>query len=88
MELSERLIQTLEAEGYEVYEWQDEPNTSYPEQANETDVTFAVTDGTMVFNFSGAMKEIKPKERLDIKAGITYSILVGAEGVIYIRGDK
>lgn len=88
MELSERLIKTLEAEGFEVYEQQDKLNTAYPEQVNETDVAFVVTDGSMVFNFSGEMKELKGRERLDIKAGIEYSVLVGPEGVIYIRGDK
>lgn len=88
MELSERLIRTLEAEGFAVYEHQDKPNTMYPEQANETDAAFVVTDGSMVFNFSGEMREVKGRERLDIKAGIEYTILVGPEGVIYIRGDK
>lgn len=88
MELSERIIQTLEAEGYEVYEWQDKPGTNYPEHVNDTDVTFLVTDGSMVFNFSGEMKELSTRERLDIKAGIPYSIVVGPSGVIYIRGDK
>ena len=88
VELSERLIKTLEAEGYEVYEQQDKPETVYVEQRNETEVAYLVTDGSMAFNLSGEIKEVKQRERLDIKAGITYSILVGEVGVIYIRGDK
>ncbi len=88
MELSERLIQTLEAEGYQVYEWQDKPHMVYPEKAEDTDIAFLVTDGSMVFNFSGQLKEVGVRERLDIKDGIPYSITVGPSGVIYIRGDK
>jgi hypothetical protein len=88
MELSERLIRTLEAEGYEVYEQQETPAALLPKECNETDVAYLVTDGSMVFDFSGKKQSLKQQERLDIKAGIEYTILVGDEGVIYIRGDK
>ena len=54
MELSERFIQQFERDGFtNVYEWQDEPGTVYPEHVHKGKVSLYITDGSITFDFEG-----------------------------------
>jgi quercetin dioxygenase-like cupin family protein len=89
MELSERYIQKLEAEGFaSVYEWQDEAGTIYPNHLHQGRVSLMVTDGSITFDFAGQKKELVANQRFDIPVGVPHSAMVGPKGWIVIVGEE
>lgn len=89
MELSERFIQKLEAEGFSsVYEWQDNPNEVYETHEHKGRVALFVTDGSITFDFLGEKKEVKAGERFDVPVGVPHSAIVGPQGAIMIVGEE
>ncbi len=89
MELSERYIQKLEAEGFaSVYEWEDGAGTVYPEHSHKGKVSLLVTDGSIIFDFTGQKKELIANQRFDIPVGIPHSAVVGPKGWIVIVGEE
>lgn len=94
MELSERWIKKFEDENFtSVYEHQDAAGTVYEEHTHKGKVSLFVTDGSIIFDFSGEKKEVKANERFDVPVGLPHSALVGPQGWIgiiaeEIRGDS
>jgi quercetin dioxygenase-like cupin family protein len=89
MELSERWLKKFEDEGFvSVYEWQDAPSTVYEEHSHKGQVSLFVTDGSIIFDFSGQKKEVKANERFDVPVGVPHSAVVGPKGCIYIVGEE
>lgn len=89
MELSERIIQTLENEGFaRVFEDSDEPGTSYPAHAHQGKVTLWITDGEVDFTIDGEQKTYKAGDRIDIPPGVQHSCTVGPEKLIYIVAEE
>lgn len=88
MELSEKYIQTLEREGFKhIFEWEDKPGTTYPVHAHKGRVTIFITDGSVLFDFSGEKKEVNAGERFDVPVNSPHSAVVGDKGAIYIVGE-
>lgn len=89
MELSERWLQTFENEGFaEVYEWDDAPGTVYAAHAHQGKVSLFVTDGSIVFDFSGEKREVKAGERFDVPVGVEHAAVVGPDGWNVIVGAE
>lgn len=81
------LKKTLETEYPIVYEWQDAPNTIYPEHSHQGKVSLYVTHGSVTF-FGGIEKTVNAGERIDIPPKILHSAKVGNEGCSYIVGQE
>jgi quercetin dioxygenase-like cupin family protein len=89
MELSERWLKKFEDEGFtSVYEWQDAPCTVYERHSHKGRVSLFVTDGSVTFDFSGDMKEVKAGERYDVPVDLPHSAVVGSQGWIVIVGEE
>jgi len=89
MELSERCMKTLEAEGFtSVFEWADPARTEYPEHSHEGKVSLFVTDGAITFDFEGTLKELKAGDRFDVPVGALHSATVGPRGWSVVVGEE
>lgn len=89
MELSERWINTFEKEGFvNVYEWSDAPGMTYTPHAHKGQVSLFVTDGSCIFDFEGAKREVRAGERFDVPVEAQHSAVVGAEGWTVIVGEE
>jgi len=87
MELSERCIKTLEAEGFaSVYEWTDPARTEYPEHAHAGKVSLIVTDGSITLDFEGTIKVLKAGDRYDVPIGKPHNAIVGDRGWSVVVG--
>jgi quercetin dioxygenase-like cupin family protein len=88
MELSERLIQTLEKEGFPyVYEWKDEPGTVYPEHLHQDKVSIFITDGSLELMIGDERHLLKTGDRFDITPQVLHSGVVGPLGCQYVVGE-
>lgn len=88
MELSERFIAKLENEGFtSVYEWQDASGTYYEPIVASGRKVFMVTDGSATIALKTKTTELHAGDRIDIAAGVEYSIAVGSQGWIVIIGE-
>lgn len=89
MELSERIIQTLEKEGFSsVYEVSDAANLVHPERNTAAAVAIVVTDGSIMYSINGNSKTLGLGDRLDISRQTTYSATVGLAGCNYVVGEN
>ena len=89
MELSERCLKTLEAEGFaSVYEWTDPARTEYPEHAHVGKMSLYVTDGSITFDFEGTIKVLKAGDRFDVPIGKLHTAIVGDRGWIVVVGEE
>jgi len=88
MELSERIIATLEAEGCSsVYE---ETLGAYATSSLHTALTpivLVVTDGSIEVTFDNSPHIFEPGNRLDVPANTSYSIIAGKAGCNYVVGE-
>lgn len=88
MELSERCIQTLEREGFPyVYEWKDEPGTTYPVHSHQDKVSMFITEGSLELEFANEKHLLKAGDRFDIPPGVHHSGIVGPNGCQYVVGE-
>ena len=89
MELSERWLQKFEEEDFaSIYEWEDAPGTVYEKHAHKGKVSLFVTDGSVTFDISGEIKEVKAGERFDVPVGIMHSAIVGPLGWRVVVGEE
>jgi len=89
MELSETWLQTFEKEGFiSVYEWSDPAGIEYKEHAHKGKVSLFVTDGSIIFNFSGETQEVVVGTRLNIEPGQLHSAVVGPNGWHVVVGEE
>lgn len=88
MELSERIIATLEAEGCTgVCEEQLASGADLPTRSFPTPVTYFVTDGSIVVDHADASRTLTPLDRIDIEANIPHTITAGTNGCNYVVGE-
>lgn len=78
----------LEREGFPIiYEWEDAPNTEYPEHSHKGRVTLFIVDGSVTF--SGAINTTLSKgQRFDVPPNVMHSAIVGVNGCKYIVGQE
>jgi hypothetical protein len=88
MELSERIIATLEAEGCpSVYEETLGSYVTAPLHTPQTLTALVVTDGSIEVTFDNIPHILEPGNRLDIPADTTYSVIAGKTGCNYVVGE-
>lgn len=89
MELSERWMEKFEQEGFaNVYEWQDEPNATYPSHTHRGKVSVFITDGSLAFRFADQTRTVTQNERYDIPVGVQHTITIGKHGCISVIGEE
>lgn len=88
MELSERCIATLEKEGFpHIYEWQDAPDTVYPEHVHQDKVAIFITEGSLELTIDGKTHSLRPGDRFDVPPKTSHSAVVGSQGCQYVVGE-
>lgn len=81
MELSERTIQILEAEGYTtIDEQQYAPDTTLPAVISPGRTTIVVTDGEITVSYLDIVRTLTTLNRITIPARVPYSISTGSAG--------
>ena len=89
MELSERCLKQLQAEGFgSVYEWTDPARTEYAEHSHAGRVSLIVTDGSITFDFEGTIKVLKAGDRFDVPIGKPHNAIVGDRGWSVVVGEE
>lgn len=85
MELSERIIATLEKEGFtDIEEITALPNAVSPEITPDSAYVVYVTDGSLKMAIKGVTHELLPGQRYNISVHVPYSITAGPSGCNYI----
>ena len=88
MELSERCIQILENEGFPyVYEWKDEPGTTYFVHCHQDKVSMFVTEGSLELKINNKKHLLRAGNRIDIPPLVPHSGVVGLLGCQYVVGE-
>jgi len=89
MELSERCIAQLEAEGFvHIYEWQDAPNSAFTDHQHSSPAALYVTEGTVIITQSGVTHALRTGDRLDIPSNTPYATAAGPTGCQYVLGER
>ena len=88
MELSERIIATLETEGcISVYEETLGAHATLSLRTTVSPIAIVVTDGCLEVTYNDITQQLKSGNRLDILADTTYSIIAGKSGCNYVVGE-
>jgi len=81
-----RLVAALEAQGFDVTEWTDEPSTHYPAHAHPRDEVLVVLEGSIAMVVETVEHELGPGDRIELTAGAVHTADVGPDGVRYLVG--
>lgn len=85
----ETLRKRMEAEGYSVSEWRDEPGTSYGPHTHAEDQSHWVISGTLKFRVGYEDYTLRAGDRDYLPANTSHSASVpNDEAVVYLIGVK
>lgn len=85
----ERILkQRLQADGYDVFRWRDEPGVDYQSHSHEHDEILWVVDGEITFGIGGRQYRLGPGDRLMLPAGTVHTATAGRNGAVYIIGQR
>ena len=88
MELSERCIKTLEAEGYEFIDEQHHARgTILPVVTAATTTCLFVTEGSIILTYAGLVQSLTIGNQATIPPHTPYSIMVGKVGCQLVIGE-
>ena len=83
------LRRRMEAEGYTVTEWRDEPGTTYGAHSHAQDQSHWIISGTMKFRVGWEDYILRAGDRDYLPANTEHSAAVaGDEAVVYLIGVK
>ena len=83
------LRRRMEAEGYSVFQWSDEPGTVYGTHAHAEDQSHWIVSGTLTLRVGGEESTLRAGDRDFLPAGTRHSAVVpGSERVIYLIGAR
>lgn len=83
------LRQRMEAEGYSVTEWQDEPGTSYGPHSHAQDQSHWIVSGSLMFRVGWEEYTLRAGDRDYLPANTEHSAVVPRdEPVVYLIGIK
>lgn len=89
MELSERIIATLESQGYSsIDEQYYAPNTLISPVPSESTAVIYVTDGTAEIAVAGGSHFLSLGESVSVSPHVPYSITAGPNGCQLVIGEK
>ena len=82
------LKQRLAAEGFDVSRWRDEPGADYRPHSHDHDESLWVVEGDIVFGIDGREYRLGSGDRLMLPAGTVHTARAGADGAIYLIGQR
>jgi quercetin dioxygenase-like cupin family protein len=82
------LRRRLEAEGFEVFAWQDAPGARYAPHHHDHDESIWVVAGELTFGIAGADLRLGPGDRLMLPAGTVHTAVGGPAGAAYLIGQR
>jgi quercetin dioxygenase-like cupin family protein len=83
------LRKLMEAEGYSVSEWRDEPGTSYGAHSHEHDQSHWIVSGSLIFRVGWEEYTLRAGDRDYLPANTEHSAIVPRdEAVVYLIGIK
>ena len=83
------LRQSLEDEGYSVFEWSDAPGTIYEPHAHDDDQSHWIISGALQLTVAGENYTLQAGDRDFLPANTTHAALVpGNKSVRYLIGSK
>ena len=87
---AEELREVLEADGYMVFQWSDQPGAEYPEHSHGEDQSHCVVSGELELVVERFGKvTLGPGDRDFMPAGTVHSAkVIGDEPVVYLIGRK
>ena len=92
--LIDQLKELLNKEGFvHVYDWHDEPGTTYPPHAHKGEVTIYIVQGSVTFHFTEpdvhGMQDVPLTfgACFKVPVGREHTATVGPEGCTYVVGE-
>ncbi len=82
------LRQRLEAESFEVFRWRDDAAADYQPHAHDHDESLWVVHGDITFGVGAERYTLRPGDRLMLPQGTVHTALAGAEGCLYLIGQR
>ena len=84
------LIAQMRSEGYDVFEWRDEPGAAYPDHQHDDYQSHWVISGTLEFTVAGVGTfEMREGDRDFMPTGTIHSArVIGNEPVEYLIGSR
>jgi quercetin dioxygenase-like cupin family protein len=85
----QEVIESLTKEGFtDVYTWEDQAGTKYPEHTHEKLTAHVILTGEMILIDKNGEKTLKAGERFDIPQGTVHKAKMGPEGCRYVIGER
>jgi len=78
----------LEAEGFGIFRWHDQPGASYSAHAHDHDESLWVIDGEITFAAGEAEIRLGPGDRLMLPRGTVHTAKAGPRGATYLIGER
>ena len=82
------LRRRLEADGFEVWGWTDQPGADYQPHAHDHDESLWVVTGEIIFGAAGREFRLGPGDRLMLPQGTVHTARAGPAGATYLIGEK
>jgi quercetin dioxygenase-like cupin family protein len=78
----------LEADGFEVFTWEDAAGADYRPHAHDHDESLWVIEGEMTFGAEGKELRLGSGDRLMLPRGMVHTARAGREGARYLIGQR
>jgi mannose-6-phosphate isomerase-like protein (cupin superfamily) len=89
MTLEDRVIESLEKEGYTLISTiEDNPEATYEMHKHQNETAHIVIKGTMEITFNEVTYVLKKGDRCDVPQLMQHSAKVGDAGCTYVVGEK
>jgi quercetin dioxygenase-like cupin family protein len=82
------LRRRLEADGFDVFAWQDAPGARYTAHHHDHDESIWVVTGELTFGIAGTTLRLGPGDRLMLPAGTVHTASGGPAGAAYLIGRQ
>jgi quercetin dioxygenase-like cupin family protein len=82
------LRRRLEADGFDVFAWQDAPAAAYTAHHHDHDESIWVVAGELTFGIAGHDWRLGPGDRLMLPARTVHTALGGPAGASYLIGQR
>jgi len=82
------LKRRLQGEGFEVCRWRDDAGADYQPHAHDHDESLWVIHGEITFGIGAERYTLGPGDRLMLPKGTVHAAFTGAEGCLYLIGQR
>ena len=84
----ETLRRRLVADGFDAFEWSDEPGADYAPHSHDHDESLWVIAGEIVFGVGGEEHRLGPGDRLMLPKDTVHTARAGRDGARYLIGER